>query len=1669
MNTLVKKYIYHPLKWVKPELAATIKSIHLSLQAYTETEKNDAIFSNISNDLYLLRGSLEMLEFYGIALLAEGMQNAVSALLGENTTKKDDVFESLLQATLSLESYIDQLQQNDTGLPLPLLPAMNDIRAALNEPLLSESALFLPNLSIVPKAPSNTPADINETCLTDSAISLRPYYQAALLTWFRDPNDLLSMQQMKLVARNLESSSQTPRNRQIWWIMGGLYEALLDKGLETNISLKLLLAQADRILKSLAQDNDTHFEKRPPVDLLKNALYYVSQSTSNGKRVQLLKRIYSLNDVIPCEQDSAAHQNNSIAPSSASFQAITAELKKTLTQVKATIDNFSRNTPDDTDKLNQTIIPLKHISDTLSLLSMGNERKILQNLIERLSDIISAGTKPDRETMFKVASAMLHIESTLKNTDAFNYALNHTNHAASHNKKEHNAQNQTFDDHQLVVKVAEEASHNLTEIKNFVLAQLSENSLYKKIEKKPENSSEINAIKHIPHLLSEVIGSMLILKNHALSEVLTALLQYAHNDLINNTAINKEIEYDIFAEAIINIEYYLETMAEQSSSNDAILETTAEKLAHLGYSVNYPKKNGATTENNTTATQIINTPSHQKPNTLALVQKEFDEPTPSSDEESIRVRNIFVNEAFEELAKMDPYIQSLQLSPSDIDTLSAIHEIYHTLKGSGKVAGAVQTGIISTAADDYLVRVLYKSIQIEQQGVTLLTDAFDLLSDSITLFEESDSDTESAQEFKKRVSGFIEEQILKNAKNNQAKPTKVFGSITTDKTDLSLSLVDDAEQLFEKPPEPLADLFAKKGIKENISDNTKSNIKYFFKESTKESNEKDSEKDNEKNIEEDITPIFGTQNFIPSENEDTEADNDFDLIDIFIEEARELIEKGQQTISDTETFDDSFFSSMQRILHTMKGCARMAGVTPVGNVAHSLESVFESIIATKTPASAELIYQLTQETLDAISDMIEDIQSGADLRTFADLLSKLEATSKTPEILEDNNKKILATQLSSSESASSKPVSLDSIASEPVAPETSPTYSTNYPPASSASSQETSPTAKANYTSDPIKVDPAVLDKLVDFATEESAISSRIDENVSASKTSLSELDKAISRTLTQMRDLQFESNISRGTQNRFNDDNLNLSSFSESQKVAQRLMESIGDIESLHSTLMRLTLETDNLVHQQQKIHGQLHEKLLNTRMVTFSVQTQRMQRVLRQTCNELNKKAKLKLEGTDGEIDRSVLDVIMGPLEHIIRNAIAHGIEKPREREKNNKKKFGTITISFSKDKSEHLITISDDGAGLNLDNIRQKAIEKNVINEDQEISDDEIANLVFESGLSTNNKVSQISGRGVGMDVVLTTIQELGGTVSISTVKEKGSTFTLRLPFTLSRNHTLIIQSGSNTYAIPSYFIESTFQVSLEELKTLYQSDPPSYTFYDSEYPLWYADTLLNDAATSLPTTTGHAHIILIKCGQKRIALHIDNIIEKRDVVLKPNSAQLGNVAGIAGATVMGDGKVVLIIDISTLTKLANRAKQSKREISFTNDSIKNNNQITTLVVDDSITVRKVTKRFLSRNGINALLASDGIDALKTLEKEVPDIMLVDIEMPGMDGLELARTIKATSHLQHIPIIMITSRTGKQHRNAANNIGIDVFLGKPYHESELLQHIQALTGKEPAGNLL
>jgi chemosensory pili system protein ChpA (sensor histidine kinase/response regulator) len=404
------------------------------------------------------------------------------------------------------------------------------------------------------------------------------------------------------------------------------------------------------------------------------------------------------------------------------------------------------------------------------------------------------------------------------------------------------------------------------------------------------------------------------------------------------------------------------------------------------------------------------------------------------------------------------------------------------------------------------------------------------------------------------------------------------------------------------------------------------------------------------------------------------------------------------------------------------------------------------------------------------------------------------------------------------------------------------------------------------------------------------------------------------------------------------------------------------------------------------------------------------------------------------------------------MLRNAVAHGIEAPETRAALGKPEAGAITLALKQEGNEVSITLSDDGAGLDLAGIRARARELGILPPGREASDAQSMQFIFTPGFSTAAELTEVSGRGVGMDVVRSEVTTLGGRVEVSSEAGRGTRFTLYLPLTLAVAQVVLVRSGPRSYALPSAMVEQVRQVKPEELKALYEAR--RVEFRDHVYPFHYLPRLLGDTE-SVPEARRFSPVLLLRSGLQRAAVHADDLTSNQEVVVKNIGPQLSRVAGIEGATVLGTGQVVLIINPVHLAARGELLEAAPAPAPAAPEQPAAAAPVV-MVVDDSLTVRKITGRLLAREGYQVMTAKDGLDALQQVEETVPDVMLVDIEMPRMDGFDLTKHLRANPRTAAVPVIMITSRTAEKHRAYARELGVNVYLGKPYQEEELLQQV-------------
>ncbi|MCE4055143.1 Hpt domain-containing protein [Pseudomonas sp. Au-Pse12] len=765
----------------------------------------------------------------------------------------------------------------------------------------------------------------------------------------------------------------------------------------------------------------------------------------------------------------------------------------------------------------------------------------------------------------------------------------------------------------------------------------------------------------------------------------------------------------------------------------------------------------------------------------------------------------------------------------------------------------------------------------------------------------------------------------------------------------------------------------------------------------------------------------------PSAVEEDSAAQDPELLEIFLEEGFDIIDSSAAALARWQADPQARqeVETLLRDLHTLKGGARMVEIAPIGDLAHELEFLFEGLSAGLLQPSPAL-FTLLQKSHDRLAQMLDAARAG----------QPIEPAQKLIEAIHDLSHPRVAAN---------------------AAAET---------PLPSAKPELAAPTAEAAVAGDMVKVSAELLDDLVNLAGETSIFRGRIEQQVNDARTTLGEMETTIERMRDQLRRLDTETQGRILSRQQVEAERLGYEEFdplemdrhSQLQQLSRALFESASDLLDLKETLDRRNHDAENLLQQQGRINTELQEGLMRTRMVPFERMVPRLKRIVRQVAEELGKDVEFVVGNAEGEMDRNVLERMVAPLEHMLRNAVDHGLEAAEARRAAGKPEQGRISLDLSREGGDIIFDMRDDGAGVPLEAVRNKAIKRGLLDPQAQLSDREVLQFIMQPGFSTAEKITQISGRGVGMDVVHEEVRQLGGSMSIDSIAGQGVHFRIRLPFTVSVNRALMVQCADEQYAIPLNTVEGIVRVLPGELDGYYQLDPPRYQYAGQVYDLCYLGELLHTVPR--PKLLGQVlplPVLLVHCNEQRIAVQVDATAGTREIVVKSLGPQFAAVQGLSGATILGDGRVVLILDLlAPIRALQAQAPQPRLAGDEPAGEVAPARPMLVLVVDDSVTVRKVTSRLLERHGMNVLTAKDGVDAMALLAEHTPDLMLLDIEMPRMDGFEVAIQVRNDPRLQHLPIIMITSRTGQKHRDRAMAIGVNDYLGKPYQESVLLESI-------------
>ncbi|MFI8010877.1 Hpt domain-containing protein [Acinetobacter sp. ABJ_C4_1] len=972
--------------------------------------------------------------------------------------------------------------------------------------------------------------------------------------------------------------------------------------------------------------------------------------------------------------------------------------------------------------------------------------------------------------------------------------------------------------------------------------------------------------------------------------------------------------------------------------------------------------------------------------------------------------DIFLEEADELLEGIDTDLNIWVGEQENFAALNNLMRYLHTLKGGANMVQATYLGSITHELESVYERLIQKQLVATSPLIDFIRLVQDDLADRLQIMREQQLDY---------AAPYTINALKQAGKNSNFQPVPMVEALDTESEIFSEQELISEVLIDEVPAEIEPVLAELEAHHDQVFDTVVTELATPV---------------------EAITSVTSLQ-----ENEAVVEEQDITAVveQTFLEEAAELLEMADVLLKQwfEQRTNRSILLQLQRAVHSLKGGARMVGLEAVYAIAYQLENTFEQF------ALHHFNSNIYDHLLESAVAWLKDAIFKHNYQHFDGLQQSLENI----QFFETNIQ--IPAKLTKTDLFSSEPV-MTFIQGDGTEP----------PPMMGVWEQ----TERLDQNNEMIRVSADLIEKMIDLSGENSINRSRIEMDLSQFGHTLVEMELAIQRLADQLRrmegELETQIIAKHGIEHsRYTDfDPLEMDQYSSLNQLSKSLAESASDLVDFKNTLSHKIRDTESLLLQQSRIQAEIQEGLMRTRLVPFSRLLPRLQRIVRQTSTALNRPAELFVNNTEGELDRNILERLVTPLEHMLRNAIDHGLEDRAQRQQANKPEAGRIELNIQRQGTDVVVVFSDDGQGIDVEKVRQKALLAGLIKPEQDLEQQDILQLIFHPGLSTAEQITQISGRGVGLDVVQSDIKALGGHVSVDSVYGKGTTFTIRVPTTVAVSDALMVKVADQQFAIPLAQIDRIVRVSPASLEQYFESPKELFEYENKRYPLRYLSEFVGNQP--MPRLNGMMYslpVLMIKANNgQTVALLVDQLIGSRaQIVVKPIGQQFASIGAIAGATILGDGQVCLILDGQNIARQIQSTPRHKQLNEAVYRQRESDEHRLVMIVDDSVTVRKVTSRLLERQGYDVVTAKDGVDAIEQLENIKPDLMLLDIEMPRMDGFEVLNLVRHHDMHQYMPIIMITSRTGEKHRERAFSLGVSQYMGKPFQEEELLENIDAL----------
>lgn len=1704
-----------PLTWVKDQIDQLLNAVLENLQTMQANMDDTSPMRFSQTHLYQATGALDMVGLEGCKRYCGELEKLAAKLEKKSVDATPDIIGAFVNAVRALQQYLQDLMNGSPDIPLRLYATLSPIVSAQGETL-EESELFFPDTSN--SAPKNLPSKtLSDEEYASFMAQQRLTYQKSLLTWLQT-KQASAVETMTSAVSNISQVQQKNSNKTLWWVASAFTDSLEQKEVAENQGAKRLCRKLDQEMKLFADGVN-----KPHSNLLRDILYYVAISDSNKSNVLQVKKVFELDALVDKKSSTSFIGGMISADEIANVQQLLDELDKLKdlwNEVSHTTDwsKIDAKVQADKGRVDLDNVLITKFSNQLAV-SQDLAPNLSQTLVVDLYSALQKASSTLRDDASKVNyAALIEIAAALNLIETSLHSYQELDSDKLQKLRAELLRLESISSGEIYEKLETDRAIELDrDTVKAVVVQVKQSLkiVEQALDSFFRNPADKSPLVVTPEPLKQV-SAVFEMLGMATPTLITNACNHFVKCFEQGDYVSDQAHFELVAESLSMVGFYADELPKTRPESELALEGALQRLnaalekAGLAPAVGATVANIALSNNKVTAKTkktTVGSPvvSNKKASTKTSVPEiKIDGATVIDKAFDAELLDIYLTESEDVLAHIAQNCQALRVNETDSQALGEVRRSFHTLKGSGRTVGLNALGEIAGKVEVFLNSVLDNKINLQPRQVASIEQvsaAFagwaaelranhaavvhqDAWIARIESFSNADEPTVSTapvtiskkSEERIVIGGTIEisralydifinesmqnitvlEQdviqlaeakiqqpsvaashaIHKLASNALAAQFKQMGLLSraleswldginvirSDKhLDLYTSTVKTLSQMWQKISEyrnPRAAHALIKLLNEAAQKSTQNNeltaplVEQAYQDeevavppATIEASvieEKVVEPAVIETVELDEEPAemevkLVTQGKALNKNNRLDAPPvDQELLAMFIAEAREILpEIGSELRAwQVNPKQTEHPDALQRALHTLKGSARMAGQAALGDAVHELE---DQVVRSLKRKSADLSFETMFAEFDQIGSYFDETVGAAP----AEMMSQVPDAAPTGRATD----------------------------------------------------------RKAQY----LRMRADTLDRLINEAGEISIIRSRMSRELIGFKQSSNELTESLTRLRAYLRELEIEAetqlqsrmSILQEANETF--DPLEFDRFTRLQELTRMIAESVNDVATVQGGLLANLDQTEAALQQQSRMNRDLQQNLLGVRMLPFKQVSERLQRVVRQTARELKKQVDLVIDGETTEIDRSVLDKLGAPIEHLLRNAVAHGIESATERRNHGKANAGVITLKVRQENDEIQITVSDDGAGVNLQRVKEKAITNKLIDPNVEVSEQALLSIIFESGFSTSEKVSQIAGRGVGLDVVRNDISALGGRVELSSEFGKGTVFNVNLPVTLSVAQVLVVRTGAAFYALPVGIIEQAQKIKRQDLMAAYESK--EIVWAEKHYPIHYLANLL-DHQEHVRDYHTYNSVLLLRVGSSSIALHVDEILGNEEAVMKPIGAQLARVPGIVGATVTGDGNVMLIINpvqlvaraVLTVGSVTTNAQASPAAASVAA-------QYRVMVVDDSLTMRKVLSRTLEREGFDVIVAKDGIDAMQLLLEITPDAILTDIEMPRMDGFALARNIRNDTRTANTPLIMISSRTADKHQSLAKEIGVDAFFGKPVQDEDLVNMVTDL----------